>query len=115
MQVGVYKHSGGKDIVLGENYSPETKAALTIVLKKLCSEGLDGFDRRLLDKESNPKLWEIKWRNLRVLYFVHEGNVYIPHIIEHKQKNKTEENDKKTAVQRIRHMLNSSENHVAWL
>lgn len=115
MQIGVYKSSGGKDIVLNGNYSPEAVAKIYYILKKLCENGLDGFFIKPVNKNSTPKLYEIKWERVRLFYFLENGNLYITHITEHKQKNKTELCDKATATKRIKYMLNNPNEHVAWL
>lgn len=115
MRIGVYKTSGGKDIVLGTNYSPEGLAKILTILQILQDEGLDRLVVRTVDKNSKPKLLEIKRDGVRVFYFQQDGNVYITHIVENKQKNKTEANDKKLAVDRIKRMLDDTERHVAWV
>ena len=115
MQVGVYKTSGGKDIVLLGGFSSETKAKLLSILKILTEEGLENFITRPVDKNSNPKLWEIKNEKMRLFYFQSNGAILITHIVENKQKNKTEKPDKRTATGRIKLMLENPEVHVAWV
>lgn len=115
MRVGVYQSSGGKDIVLNGKFSPEAEAKILFILKELCEKGLNVFTVRTVNKNSCPKLREIKKEKIRVFYFIHNESIYIPYITEHKQKNKTEANDKNTATNRIRPMLELPEVHVAWL
>lgn len=110
-----YQSSGGKDIVLNGKYSPEAEAKLLFILKKLCEKDWTVFSVRMVNKNSCPKLYEIKKDSIRVFYFIYNDTIYIPHITEHKQKNKTEANDKSTATNRIKPMLEVSDEHVAWL
>lgn len=115
MQIGVYKTSGGKDIVLSGGFSPEGKAKLLSTLKVLSEEGLENFITRPVDKKSNPKLWEIKNDKMRLFYFQSNDTILVTHIVENKQKNKTERPDKKTAAERIKRMMDNPDIHIAWL
>ena len=115
MQVGVYKTSGGKDIVSSGDFSHEMKAKLLNVLQKLSDTGIDRFSTRLIDKDSKPKLWEIKIEKMRLFYFQCNDAILITHIVGNKQKNKTEKPDKNTASLRIKPMIEMPDVHIAWL
>lgn len=115
MRVGVYKTSGGKDIVSGGSYSYEAGAQILFVLKKLCEEGVEVFKVRTINKNTTPKLHEIKHGSVRLFYFIFDEKVYITHIVGHKQKNKTETCDKDTASNRIHRMIDNEEIYVQWL
>ena len=115
MLIGVYKSSGGRDIVFGENYSQEALAKILFILERLRKDGLKRFFTKPVNKNSIPKLYEIKSGSVRLFYFLTEGTLYITHITEHKQKNKTELFDKTKATKRIEHMLNNPNEHVVWI
>ena len=115
MQISMYSTSGGKDIVSGGNYSPEGKAKILNILKTMKSEGIDGFLIRPVNKNSSPKLFEIKNGRVRVFFFKHNEGVYITHIVENKQKNKTELVDKELATNRIQSMIENPELHAKTL
>ena len=112
MQISVYKTSGGKDIISGGNYSPEGKAKILRILKTIKSDGIDRFITRFVNKNSTPKLLEIKRDRVRVFFFKIHEEMYITHIVENKQKNKTELTDKELATNRIEHMINNPDQHV---
>lgn len=115
MRIGVYKSSNGKDIVLRKNYSPEGKAKILKILEILLKEGVKNCKVRVIDKSIKPKLFEIKKDNVRIFFFQKNKIMYITHIIENKQKNRTELTDKNVAIRRIQYMINDPEKHVAWL
>lgn len=115
MQIGVYKSSGGKDIVLHGNYSPEGKAKILLILQILQSGDESKLITRIINKNSTPKLYEIKKDKIRIFYFKEGSKMYITHILENKQKNKTELLDKEKATKRIGRMLNDEEQYVEWL
>lgn len=57
-----------------------------------------------------PKLYEIRKKSVRIFYYRDSDNsINITYITEHKQKNKTEKQDKHTAVERVKRMLNQPE------
>lgn len=61
---------------------------------------------RPIDKKITPTLYEIKKKDVRIFYYRGLDNtINIVYITEHKQKNKTEKTDKKTAVDREKRML----------
>lgn len=115
MQIGVYKSSGGKDIVLHGNYSPEGKAKILLILKILQGGDEKKLITKVINKNSTPKLYEIKKDKVRVFYFKEAGRMYITHIVENKQKNKTELQDREKATDRIVRMLSDKERYVEWL
>ena len=115
MQVCVYKTSGGKDIVSGGNYSPEGKAKLLMIFQILINEGLEPFVVRTINKNSRPKLWELKKDKVRLFFFRHDEKLYITHIVENKQKTKTELQDREIATNRIHQMIDTPNLHTCWL
>ena len=100
----VYRTSGGKNIL--SNLSNEVKPIVLTVLEGILKDGLENFTTRPIDKKITPTLYEIKKKDVRIFYYRGLDNtINIVYITEHKQKNKTEKTDKKTAVDREKRML----------
>ena len=96
--------SGGKNIL--SNLSNEVKPIVLTVLEGILKDGLENFTTRPIDKKITPTLYEIKKKDVRIFYYRGLDNtINIVYITEHKQKNKTEKTDKKTAVDREKRML----------
>ena len=103
-QIFVYRTSGGKNIL--SNLSNEVKPIVLTVLEGILKDGLENFTTRPIDKKITPTLYEIKKKDVRIFYYRGLDNtINIVYIKEHKQKNKTEKTDKKTAVDREKRML----------
>ena len=66
-----------------------------------------------IDKNISPTLYEIKKNGVRVFYYIdkYDKSINITYITENKQKNKTEQKDKKTAVKREKRMLKNPDIH----
>ena len=66
-----------------------------------------------IDKNISPTLYEIKKDSVRVFYYIdkYDKSINITYITENKQKNKTEQKDKKTAVKREKRMLKNPDIH----
>ena len=103
-QIFVYRTSGGKNIL--SNLSNGVKRIVLTVLEGILKDGLENFTTRPIDKKITPTLYEIKKKDVRIFYYRGLDNtINIVYITEHKQKNKTEKTDKKTAVDREKRML----------
>lgn len=103
-QIFVYRTSGGKNIL--SNLSNEVKPIVLTVLEGILKDGLENFTTRPIDKKITPTLYEIKKKDVSIFYYRGLDNtINIVYITEHKQKNKTEKTDKKTAVDREKRML----------
>ena len=103
-QIFVYRTSGGKNIL--SNLSNEVKPIVLTVMEGILKDGLENFTTRPIDKKITPTLYEIKKKDVRIFYYRGLDNtINIVYITEHKQKNKTEKTDKKTAVDREKRML----------
>ena len=85
---------------------PVVKPIVLTVLEGILKDGLENFTTRPIDKKITPTLYEIKKKDVRIFYYRGLDNtINIVYITEHKQKNKTEKTDKKTAVDREKRML----------
>lgn len=88
------------------------KQELTILLG-LQEDGVKNFSVKPIDKNISPTLYEIKKNGVRVFYYIdkYDKSINITYITENKQKNKTEQKDKKTAVKREKRMLKNPDIH----
>ena len=104
MNVHKYKTQGGKDVI--EEYldslPAKESAAGYDILTSLEEDGIVALDNYYI-KHFIGKIWEIKFRkNNRMFYVIFDNdNIYILHACK-KQKNKTEEIDKKKAINRAK-------------
>ena len=104
MEIFVYRTSGGKNIL--SKLSNEVMPILLTVLEGMQRDGLENFSTKPIDKNIRPVLYEIRKNDVRIFYYKGlDGSINITNITEHKQKNRTEKKDKKTAVQREKRMI----------
>ena len=104
MEIFVYRTSGGKNIL--SKLSNEVMPILLTVLEGMQRDGLENFITKPIDKNIRPVLYEIRKNDIRIFYYKGlDGSINITNITEHKQKNRTEKKDKKTAVQREKRMI----------
>ena len=104
MEIFVYRTSGGKNIL--SKLSNEVMPILLTVLEGMQRDGLENFSTKPIDKNIRPVLYEIRKNDTRIFYYKGlDGSINITNITEHKQKNRTEKKDKKTAVQREKRMI----------
>ena len=104
MEVYVYRTSGGKNLLT--KIPREVKPIVLATLEGLQQDGVNNFIVKPIDKNITPTLYEIKKNSVRIFYYIgYDGAVNITYITEHKQKNKTEKQDKNTAVKREKRML----------
>ena len=104
MEIFVYRTSGGKNIL--SKLSNEVMPILLTVLEGMQRDGLENFSTKPIDKNIRPVLYEISKNDIRIFYYKGlDGSINITNITEHKQKNRTEKKDKKTAVQREKRMI----------
>ena len=104
MEIFVYRTSGGKNIL--SKLSNEVMPILLTVLEGMQRDGLENFSTKPIDKNIRPVLYEIRKNDIRIFYSkCLDGSINITNITEHKQKNRTEKKDKKTAVQREKRMI----------
>ena len=104
MEIFVYRTSGGKNIL--SKLSNEVMSILLTVLEGMQRDGLENFSTKPIDKNIRPVLYEIRKNDVRIFYYKGlDGSINITNITEHKQKNRTEKKDKKTAVQREKRMI----------
>lgn len=104
MEIFVYRTSGGKNIL--SKLSNEVMPILLTVLEGMQRDGLENFSTKPIDKNIRPALYEIRKNDVRIFYYKGlDGSINITNITEHKQKNRTEKKDKKTAVQREKRMI----------
>lgn len=104
MQVFVYRTSGGKNLLM--NLSREAKPIVLTVLEGMKKEGVENFITRPVEKNISPPLFEIKKKSVRIFFCrSFDNSLNICYITEHKQKNKTEKQDKETAIKREKAML----------
>lgn len=108
MEIFVYRTSGGKNIL--SKLSNEVMPILLTVLEGMQRDGLENFSTKPIDKNIRPVLYEIRKNDVRIFYYKGlDGSINITNITEHKQKNRTEKKDKKTAVQREKRMIQNPE------
>ena len=107
MQVFVYKALGGKDIILDEKYSSEVLAVILTVLETVHRDsGVQNLTTKPIVKNTKHPIFEIKRGFTRIFFWIApNGDVYIPYIIGHKQKNKIPDNVKATMTSRLQNML----------
>ena len=104
MEIFVYRTSGGKNIL--SKLSNEVMPILLTVLEGMQRDGLENFSTKPIDKNIRPVLYEIRKNDIRIFYYKGlDGSINITNITEHKQKNRTEKKDKKTAVHREKRMI----------
>ena len=104
MEIFVYRTSGGKNIL--SKLSNEVMPILLTVLEGMQRDGLENFSTKPIDKNIRTVLYEIRKNDVRIFYYKGlDGSINITNITEHKQKNRTEKKDKKTAVQREKRMI----------
>jgi phage-related protein len=99
--LGLITTSGGKDILMGliKLCSKKDQAKLNIIIDKIKKDGfkaLENLETRPIEK---PLVYEIKKGNWRLFYTLHENVVVLLHCT-YKQKKKTEQHDKNTAIRR---------------
>ena len=103
-QIFVYRTSGGKNLL--SNLSNESKPIILTVLEGMQKDGLGNFVTKPIDKNITPTLYEICKKDIRIFFYRgFDNSINITYITEHKQKNKTEKKDKKTAIEREKRML----------
>ena len=107
-KVYAYRTSGGKNLL--SKLSSDVKPVVLTVLEGMQRDEVENFLSKPIDKNSMPKLYEIRKKSVRIFYYRDSDNsINITYITEHKQKNKTEKQDKHTAVERVKRMLNQPE------
>ena len=105
-QIFMYRTSGGKDLL--NNLSNEAKPIILTVLEGMQKDGIENFVTKPINKNITPTLYEISKKDVRIFYYRgFDNSINITYITEHKQKNKTEKKDKKTAAEREKRMLKS--------
>ena len=111
MKIFMYRTSGGKDLL--KKISREVKPVVLTILLGLQEDGVKNFSVKPIDKNISPTLYEIKKNGVRVFYHIdkYDKSINITYITENKQKNKTEQKDKKTAVKREKRMLKNPDIH----
>lgn len=106
MNVHTYKTQCGKDEIY--NYLdkiPAKESALGYeIITALEEDGIEALNNYTI-KPFKRKVWEIKFRtNNRIFYAIADGdNIYLLHTCR-KQKNKTEETDKKKVIKRAKEL-----------
>ncbi len=101
MKIYDYTTAGGKNLILTYIHElPENLRAIVYQIREDISEyGIDAFVS-LQTRQLIGKLWEIKFKNQRIMYVIIDRDaVYFLHICR-KQKNKAEKKDIETAVKR---------------
>lgn len=104
----VYQSSGGKTLL--DDLSREALPIVSTILDGIDNDGLENFSIKVIDK-NQPRLLEIRRKDVRVFFYVENGCVYITSITDHKQKNKTENVDKNRAIERRKAMRENPKRH----
>jgi phage-related protein len=106
MVIHYYKRAGGKNVIQEyiDSLPGNEKADILFTLDKLKREGMDYLDS-LNTRQIKGKLYEIKLSDDRLFYIlIDQDNIHILHACR-KQKDKTEDKDKETALQRMKNVF----------
>lgn len=96
---------GGKDVIVSkiQNCTAKEQAKLAAIIKKIEEDGISALDVMNTRPIQPPFLFEIKKGNWRLFYTIKNEVVVIVQCT-YKQKQKTELNDRKTAVKRAKYV-----------
>ena len=101
MKIYDYTTAGGKNLILAyiHELTEDLRAIVYQIREDISKYGIDAFVS-LQTRQLIGKLWEIKFKNQRIMYVIIDRDaVYFLHICR-KQKNKAERKDIETAVKR---------------
>ena len=106
MKLFLYETSGGKNLIIEyiKNLEKSERSGLYDIIRRLKLEGMS-FLKKQDTRQLKGKLWEIKYKQNRMMYVLIEGDkIYVVHICK-KQKQKAEKFEIELALRRLKEII----------